>query len=365
MADPSPIPPDITRITAPILLGPMINWALYGVLCVQTYVYSYNFPDDRWAIKILAYFVFLFETAQTALTGADVYYWFMAGFGDFDRLRNSNFSAIDSPTIDAFISLIVQGFFCYRIWTLNKRMWWLCLVIAVLSVAQAIGAAWGGIKVSYAKIQVKAQSATLGRYAVIKSALYLWLIPSAVVDILIAVAMTLLLRQMRGNEGRFSSYVFPRVVRLTVETNSLTASVAIVSLVLYVAFPNEIYYTCPTGVIGKLQVTSPVPVTVPGHAHRNCRYSNTLFVTLNNRIYFRDHPSPGSLGDSAYVAPLASSNRRGRRPVFAPQFGLSQLATSTDTSIRLHELLPPMNQEKGKKTLSPPARSHLERAWFP
>jgi hypothetical protein len=63
---------------------------------------------------------------------------------------------------------------------------------------------------------------------------------------------------MRHNEGRFSSYVLPRIVRLTVETNSLTgasrvmarrsfrtlltlhpakASVAIVSIVLYVAFP--------------------------------------------------------------------------------------------------------------------------------
>jgi hypothetical protein len=66
------------------------------------------------------------------------------------------------------------------------------------------------------------------------------------------------LRQMRGNsnKGRHSNYVLPRVVRLTVETNVLTgtllysritsrdlsshlrsASVAIISLILYVAFP--------------------------------------------------------------------------------------------------------------------------------
>ncbi len=30
-------------------------------------------------------------------------------------------------------------------------------------------------------------------------------------------------------------------------------------------------------------------------SHRTCRYSNTLFVTFNNRIYFRDHLSPGGL----------------------------------------------------------------------
>jgi len=30
------------------------------------------------------------------------------------------------------------------------------------------------------------------------------------------------LRQTRGNEGRYSSYVLPRIVRLTIETNTLT-----------------------------------------------------------------------------------------------------------------------------------------------
>jgi hypothetical protein len=97
-------------------------------------VYSYNFPDDKWYLKalgasyesirifgqtqrifLLAYFVFLLETVQTALTGADVYFWFMTGFGNLERLTDSNFSPIDNPTMAAFISLIVQVFFCYRI----------------------------------------------------------------------------------------------------------------------------------------------------------------------------------------------------------------------------------------------------------
>jgi len=298
------IPPDIAKVTAPILFGPMINWGLYGVLCVQTYVYSYNFPDDRWYLKALAYSVFLVETVQTALTGADVYFWFMAGFGNVERLKDSNFSPIDSPTIDAFISLIVQGFFCYRIWTLNKRALWICLLIAVLAIAQAVGAAWGGI-----------QSAILGTYSVVKPGQYLWLIPSALADILIALVLTFQLRQSGAHGGRYSDHVVPRIVRLTIETNTLTASVAVVSFVLYIAFPNEIYYTCPTGVIGKL-------------------YSNTLFVTLNNRIYFRDHPPPhGFTG-------LANSSRRSSAPQttalslnFAPQTQSSLSGTSTDTSV--------------------------------
>jgi hypothetical protein len=56
----------------------------------------------------------------------------MAGFGNLERLTDSDFSPIDNPTMDALISLIVQVFFCYRIWTLNKRALWVCLLIAIV-----------------------------------------------------------------------------------------------------------------------------------------------------------------------------------------------------------------------------------------
>jgi hypothetical protein len=78
------------------------------------------------------YFVFLLETVQTALTGADLYRWFITGFGNLDSLKDPNFFPIDSPTVDAIISLIVQGFYCYRIWTLRKQLWWLSVIIAIV-----------------------------------------------------------------------------------------------------------------------------------------------------------------------------------------------------------------------------------------
>ncbi|KAI0253497.1 hypothetical protein BJV78DRAFT_1280833 [Lactifluus subvellereus] len=263
-----PILPGIARFTAPLLFGPLFNWGLYGVLCVQTYVYSYNFPDDRRLIKILgkrqrlifrethenfstAYLVFLLETAQTALTGADVYYWFIAGFGELDAsgLQNTRFSPIDIVIMDGLISLIIQLFFCYRIWILNKRLLWFCVVIAVLSITQATGSFLGGQTIFRFGISRTPQ----GEYfSVVKLSLYLWFVASVSADILIAAAMFYLLRQTRGNQNRYTNYVFPRVVRLTVETNTLTATVTIVTFVLYVVFPNEVYYVTPAGIIGKL-----------------------------------------------------------------------------------------------------------------
>ncbi|KAH9000697.1 hypothetical protein EDB86DRAFT_2801948, partial [Lactarius hatsudake] len=117
------------------LFGPVFNWLLYGVLCVQIYVYSYNFPMDRRSIKFLAvYFVFLLDTIQTALTGADIYYWFVAGFGNVERLETSHFTPIDIAVITTVISFIVQGYFCYRIWVLNERSSWICWIIAVVCI---------------------------------------------------------------------------------------------------------------------------------------------------------------------------------------------------------------------------------------
>jgi len=314
----SSVTPDIARVTAPILFGPLVNWALYGVLCVQIYVYSYNFPNDKPAMKTLAYFAFLLETVQTALTGADVYYWFIDGFGDVERLKDSHFAPIDIPIFHAIISLVVQEYFCYRIWTLNKRSSWLCIIIAIVSVVQSIGAAWGGIK-----------SAMIGKFAVSKVALYLWSLPSALADVLIAAAMlSLLLRRTDGNRGRFTNFVLVRLVRLTIETNALTACVAIASFVLYVAFPNEIYYTFTAGIIGKL-------------------YSNTLLVSLNNRIYFRDHPCPGLHVDGHRLVGFDNTRPSAIASLHFAQARQPANTTAGSDSFKLDEVSHKIDFEKG------------------
>ncbi|KAH9071164.1 hypothetical protein EDB83DRAFT_2673882 [Lactarius deliciosus] len=319
MAGSSPTPGDIARIAAPLFFSLLVNWGLYGILCVQTCmipvprklsppthpradVYSYNFLNDRLLTKSLVYFVFALETTQTALTGADGFFWFVGGFGDFERLKNSHFAPIDVPIMTTFIAFMVQIYFCYRIWTLTRNVW-LCSIITVTSIGAAIGSAWGGFV-----------SIIDGKYAVSKPAIYLWSISSTVADILIATAMTLLLRRTRAIEGLYSRFVLVRVVRVTIETNMLTASVAIASVVLYAAFPNEIYYTFTCVVFPS-----------PGFTHANMSnsvgiigklYSNSLLVSLNNRIYFRDRVVSGSSGAGENSGLTASSRLRGPIEVF-------------------------------------------------
>lgn len=84
--------------------------------------------------------MFFIETLQTALSGADLFYWFADGFGNIDRLKVPYAAAFDVPMIGALISTIVQFFFAYRVWVLsNKGYRWLCLIAIICTVSQSNG----------------------------------------------------------------------------------------------------------------------------------------------------------------------------------------------------------------------------------
>ena len=117
-------------------------------------VYSYNFPGDKKLLKLMGmyslclfvpsvltitrssavYSIFLVETVQTALTGADLYYWFVSGFGNIVHLSTTYASGFDVPIIGSVVALTVQLFFVYRIWVLSGRTaWFICLCICLVS----------------------------------------------------------------------------------------------------------------------------------------------------------------------------------------------------------------------------------------
>jgi len=289
-----PIPPDINRIAWPLLLAGLINWCLYGVLIVQCYVYSYNFPNDRALLKIVVYGTLFIETVQTALNGLDLHYWFISGYGNLKHLASPYASAFDVPIIESIVSLIVEFFFAYRIWVLSvKKARVFCLLICLFSVMNAIAAFSIGI---YAHVHGKFPSG-----GTLKSVVTTWMVGNTAADILIASAMFYYLSKRRGDTANFfNNHALVKIVRLTIETNLLTTSVGFVSLLMVAIYPNEDWYACPTSVLGKL-------------------YSNTLLVSLNNRIAIRD-------GSSNEV-------RTARNPAVMVQVATTTRSDGTDTMV--------------------------------
>ncbi|KAH9984768.1 hypothetical protein BJV77DRAFT_965940 [Russula vinacea] len=224
--------------SAPQLLGAVWNWFLYGILVVQFYVYSRCFPQDNKYIKLLGT-----RIPHLISTGADLYYWFAAGFGE-PQFVTPFASFFDLQINDLFM---LPAALCFG----------------------ALAAFTSGILTRIANEFIVGQ--LLETLGIVKpsSKQNTWLVANTLSDLLIASAMIYYLRRVWAKDGYLSNHVLVMIVRLTVETNLVTTSVSIVSLVMIAVYPDNIYYLCPTYIIGKL-------------------YSNSLLASLNNRISIRD-----------------------------------------------------------------------------
>ena len=82
-------------------------------------------------------------------------------------------------------------------------------------------------------------------------------------------------------------------------------------------------------------------------SHKSSRYSNTLLVSLNNRIYFRDHP--GSCVDSGHVVESDQARRSAVASLhFSTQGPRSARPDTTDDDFKLHPISHTIDLEKGK-----------------
>jgi hypothetical protein len=88
---------------------------------------------------------------------------------------------------------------------------------------------------------------------------------------------------------------------------------------------------------------------VQAHADESSRYSNTLLVSLNNRIYFRDHPFRGAHGNTRHYVDSGPSFLSTVTPIaFAPN-GQRRHTTTTGDNLKLETVsgTPSIDIEKG------------------
>jgi len=274
-----PIPPNIAYIAAPPLIGIFINWGLLGALIVQVFLYQQEFKDDRKWIKCLVYGLFILEIVQTALCTADAVKWFAIGYGNVIALSKPEFSTVDAPVLDAIIALVVQLTFCWRIKVLSES-WVAPIGIAAVASIQVVGALASAVRMAQLDDLSKMDSLTLW--------IALWFGGSALTDTLISATMiSLLLRRSAGSSH--SKDLIQRMVRLTIETNALTALAAIVGFIISLAAPVSSANMVPAYILGKL-------------------YSNSLLAVFNNRIFIKNRTdgSSGGYQDSTIAFQLTS-----------------------------------------------------------
>ena len=159
--------------------------------------------------------------------------------------------------MDGITALIVQSFFCWRIYVVSGHVSWSAFLF-LLTVVQAVAGVVTGVRCAMIN-----DLSRIVKENFVASAI--WLSACSLTDTLIAISTTYLLLRRSEFRLREVDFVIRRIVRLTVETNALTAGAALLSLLLMVVFPKNNYFMCPPYIFGKL-------------------YSNSLLVMFNNRM---------------------------------------------------------------------------------
>ncbi|KAJ7364506.1 hypothetical protein DFH08DRAFT_1073194 [Mycena albidolilacea] len=257
--DPVPaVPPGfpIVQLSGPLLLANLFHWGLFGVLSVQVYMYYQAFPKDPLSTKSLVYGVYIILLVETVLLTHDAFARFGYGFSNLVALISTDLGWLDVPIMSGLISFIGQSFYAYRLHVISKSRW-IPLLIVVMSLTSTIGAIFTGIftlqAINLAHVNGRKNSVAAG----------VWCGASASSDIIIAVCMTYFLSKM-DTGYRQTRVLISKITRLTIETGSLTALVAVIVLVLLFGFPGRTYYGTAAAVMPGL-------------------YSNCILVVLNVR----------------------------------------------------------------------------------
>ncbi|KAJ8077553.1 hypothetical protein PM082_001985 [Marasmius tenuissimus] len=260
-----------------IIFNPLIQWWRKGPISKQlsgfmmskapvhykigmsSYIYHLARTRDRAAIRVLVYGVYILLVVQVVMCGQD-------GFERFASASHSPLNGIGLgwffiPILGGLVTLGVQTFYAWRISILSESRIgpFFMVALSVLSAAAAFASGTFGATVK----SVQQVGSTSG----LRISTAIWYTTSAACDLIIAVYMCYLLTRGPSTGVESTRRVIGRIIRLTVETNALTAAIAVTAVGLLLGQRDQTYYTLFSLILPSI-------------------YGNTLMIMMNLRLKF-------------------------------------------------------------------------------
>ncbi|OCH93205.1 hypothetical protein OBBRIDRAFT_790520 [Obba rivulosa] len=249
------------QLTGPLVLGYQFNWALYGVLGMQVYIYNYaKVPEARQWTQLIVYGVFLLETLQIVMTTHDAFHELALSWGNCTGLVSLYWTWFDQPILAGITTGIIQCSYAYRIYIFSRSKA-LAGIISLTSVMQMSAATVEGILVLNLPDVADTEAATYKATAVRVAG-------TVFSDLLITGSMIyLLFRARRRTDFKETQTRLNKLIRLILETGLSLAVIAIVDLTLFLTFKHNYYHIAPALMVSKL-------------------YGISYLVFLNSRVAF-------------------------------------------------------------------------------
>lgn len=274
------------------LVGGFIAAILFGVLCVQSYMFFQKSRAENMLVKVSIALLLAFNIVHTICIIHSLYWFVVTNFMNPTVLLESvPWSLPTTVLFTGLIDITVQGWFTYRVWRLSEHNWLLTSLLAILTLV-----VFGNCMALAGRLY---EVPNFPAYATVNSLVYLGLGVTIATDFCIAVSLCYLLRKLRGRALSRTHSMVNNLMVYVINTGLLTSFVCIATLVTRITMPNNFVFVALFYSLGSL-------------------YSNALLGSLNARDWFRGGSAKGQI--SIPLSTIASSNDQSntRSIAFAP-----------------------------------------------
>ncbi|KAG8857465.1 hypothetical protein FRB96_005765 [Tulasnella sp. 330] len=304
----------------PFVTGIMLQMMLMGVIVIQTYDYYRVFVNDPLRYKLLVLVLGAISSLQCTMDYCQLYRCTVTFYGNFDKFDDTDWTLWWEIAVTAILGSISQAFFLDRCWNATKSR--IVVIIGTMGILCSLGS---GIASTIEFQRIKRLSLVPN----IPGPILTWLISSAVIDLGVAVV---LVWNLANRKTRFkkTETVVSRIVRLTFTTSSLTATIAVINVILYLGLPGKAYHLLPQLSMGKLYVISTM-VTLAS------RTELREILGANDHTSYMDSHS-GQKGELATMTRGQSQSQTGSRNIKVIQSNNSHaIQVHTHTITYTHE----------------------------
>ncbi|KAH8807049.1 hypothetical protein DL96DRAFT_589696 [Flagelloscypha sp. PMI_526] len=210
-----------------LMISSWINTALFAIQLTHGYTY-FQYYNDEMYMKIVVAAVFVVDTFSLCGQYTRIYRSSITHYGDPTYLKQEFlFGRVAYLFGIQLVGAIVQTFLISRIWRLSKNIW-----VALILMAGVLLSYGGGFTV--AMMNILFQTISVEARARQKLPTSIWLVTSAVDDVLIAVILVYYLWQAKKRATfEQTQNILSRLMASALETGSLTALCAIIVEILF------------------------------------------------------------------------------------------------------------------------------------
>jgi len=251
---------DVRDTLGAILVGSGFAAVLTGVVTTQAVYYSQHYQDDKVVNKLMVTVVWFLDIIHTIMIFASDWSWLISHFGVVGISKWIPWSLGISVLLTAIITIIVHGFFTYRIYGLSRGNWFVVAPLMTLAVIRlGLASTTCSKMLIYANFDKFVDNAawvfTMG------------LVTSSVLDVVTTLCLVWYLGNSRTGFAGMDQIV--NTLSLYAVENGLLTSVAIVaSLGCWLGMRGNLVFMAIHFLVAKL-------------------YANSLLATLNSRKRIR------------------------------------------------------------------------------